>query len=179
MLKKYKRKRSNDMLLKLFLVIKLMETIRFASLHDYEDYARRKLSKPMFQHLKGIERPSDHLTDFYNIKLRLRGMANLKNFKGIGTHVLLKEVASPICVGPLPPISDLKMVSNVNSNHAYMIQNVCKSLGQLCCVPLDKGYTIDESNYVYIQPTKGMDVTKLVIPKCKGIVIECGYEAPN
>ncbi len=49
----------------------------------------------------------------------------------------------------------------------------------MCCVPLDKGYLIDESNFVYIQPTKGMDVTKLVIPKCRGIVIECGYEAPN
>lgn len=24
-----------------------------------------------------------------------------------------------------------------------------------------------------------MDVSKLVIPKCRGIVIECGYEAPN
>jgi hypothetical protein len=24
-----------------------------------------------------------------------------------------------------------------------------------------------------------MDVTKLIIPKCKGIVIECGYEAPD
>jgi hypothetical protein len=119
MRKNYKRKRSNDIvLLKLFLVIKLMETIRFASLHDYEDYARRKLSRPMFEHLRGVERPSDHFTDFFNIKLRLRGMANLKNFKGIGSHVLLKEVESPICVGPLPPISDLKMVSNVNSDHS-------------------------------------------------------------
>jgi hypothetical protein len=55
MRKNYKRKRSNDIvLLKLFLVIKLMETIRFASLHDYEDYARRKLSRPMFEHLRGV-----------------------------------------------------------------------------------------------------------------------------
>lgn len=46
-------------------------------------------------------------------------------------------------------------------------------------MPLDKGYQIDETNFVYIQPTKGMDVSKLVIPKCRGVVIECGYEAPS
>jgi hypothetical protein len=60
-----------------------------------------------------------------------------------------------------------------------MIQSVCQKKGQICCVPLNGGYTINEDNYVYILPTKGMDVTKLQIPKCRGVVIECGYESKS
>ena len=156
-----------------------METIRFASLQDFEDYARRWLDKPTYEHLRGVERPADHQTDFQRIKLKLRGMANLKHFKGLKSHILVKEVNSPICIGPLPPIQDIEMVTGVKVNHSEAVQNVCKKLGQICCVPLDKGYKIDETNFVYIQPTKGMDVKKLKIPKCRGIVIECGFEAPN
>lgn len=106
-----------------------METIRFASLQDFEDYARRWLDKPTFEHLRGVERPADHQTDFHNIKLKLRGMANLKHFKGLKSHVLIKEVSSPICVGPLPPIADVEMVSGVKVNHSEVIQKVCKSQG--------------------------------------------------
>jgi len=86
------------------IIILIMETIRFASLHDFEDYARRRLDRPTFEHLRGAERPADHLSDFYNIKLKLRGMANLKNFKGLNSHILIKQVSSPIGIGPLPPI---------------------------------------------------------------------------
>lgn len=103
-------------------------------------------------------------------------MANMKYYKGLSTHVLVKPTASPIGVGPLPPIENIQMVANHRSDHGAMIQNVCKEMGQLCCVPLDAGYTINPDNYVYIVPTKGMDMTKLKIPKCRGIVIESGYE---
>ena len=88
-------------------------------------------------------------------------MANLKHFKGLKSHILVKEVNSPICIGPLPQIQDIEMVTGVKVNHSEAVQNVCKKLGQICCVPLDKGYKIDETNFVYIQPTKGMDVKKL------------------
>lgn len=37
-----------------------METIRFASLQDFEDYARKWLDKPTFEHLRGVPRPEDH-----------------------------------------------------------------------------------------------------------------------
>lgn len=53
-------------------------------------------------------------------------MANLKFFKGLRTHVLVKETASPICVGPLPPIEDVKLVTDVKANHGEIIQKVCK-----------------------------------------------------
>ncbi len=100
------------------IIILIMETIRFASLLDFEDYARRRLDKPTFEHLRGVERPADHLTDFFNVKLKLRGMANLKHFKGLNSHILVKEVKSPICVGPLPPISDVEIVSGAKVNHS-------------------------------------------------------------
>jgi hypothetical protein len=95
-----------------------METIRFASTFDFEDYARRKLDKPTFDHFHS-KLPDFYLQDFNRIKLRLRGMANLKYFKGIKTHVLLKPTASPIAIGPLH--SD----TNLITRHESMMQDVC------------------------------------------------------
>jgi len=48
-------------------------------------------------------------------------MANLKHFKGLKSHVLVKEVNSPICVGPLPPIQDIEMVTGVKVNHGEVV----------------------------------------------------------
>jgi hypothetical protein len=48
-------------------------------------------------------------------------MANLKHFKGLKSHVLIKEVNSPICVGPLPQISDVEIVSGVKVDHGEVI----------------------------------------------------------
>ena len=48
-------------------------------------------------------------------------MANLKFFKGLKSHVLVKEIKTPICIGPLPPIEDVKLVTNENANHGQMI----------------------------------------------------------
>lgn len=88
-----------------------METIRFATLLDYESFAERRLDPPTYAHLIGQPRPKEHLSDFDNIKLKLRGMMNLKFFKGLKTQVLGKPTQSPICVGPLPPLHDLKIVA--------------------------------------------------------------------
>ena len=46
-------------------------------------------------------------------------------------------------------------------------------------MPLNGGYQIYEDNFVYVKPTKGMDISKLKVPKCRGIVIESGYEPVN
>lgn len=46
-------------------------------------------------------------------------------------------------------------------------------------MPLNGGYKITENDFVYIQPTKDMKVADLEIPKCRGIVIESGYQAKN
>lgn len=103
-----------------------METIRFSSLNDWEAFAQKRIDRPTFEHLLGPTRPEDHQSDFKNIKLKLRGMANLKYFKGLNTHVLVRPTSSPICIGPLPPISDLKMTATHGSDYENMIQNVCK-----------------------------------------------------
>jgi hypothetical protein len=99
-----------------------METIRFSSLYDFENYAKGRLDPPTYAHIKGEPRPEDHFTDFFNIKLKARGMANLKYFKGLKTHVLVKPTESPICVGPLPPLSDIKMVAEHQAAHGEIIQ---------------------------------------------------------
>jgi len=44
------------------------------------------------------------------IKLKLRGMANMKYFKGLNTEVLGKKLSSPICVGPFSNASDLDLL---------------------------------------------------------------------
>jgi hypothetical protein len=38
-------------------------------------------------------------------------MLNVKFYKGLKTHVLVKPTGSPICIGPLPPIEDIKMAT--------------------------------------------------------------------
>ena len=48
-------------------------------------------------------------------------MANLKYFKGLNTNVLLKLTSSPICIGPLPPIEDIKMVAEHGSKYGDTI----------------------------------------------------------
>jgi len=63
---------------------------RMASLHDYEDHARETLARPVFDHLISTRGDTDLPTiakekveDYAHIKLKLRGMLNLKYFEGI------------------------------------------------------------------------------------------------
>ena len=88
-------------------------------------------------------------------------MANLKNFKGVKTHVLLKPVSSPIAIGPMLSLSDVKLMIKANDNAHSIVQDVCKQLDQICCVPLDSGFDIGDDNFVYINPTKDFDVDKV------------------
>ena len=142
--------------------------------------AKEWLDKPTFQHIQGEPRPATHTADFNAIKLRLRGLANLKYFRGIESKVLGRPVASPIGVGPLPQLSDIRMVTNVSDDAGSMTQNVCKDLKQVCCVPLQEGYTIDENDFVYIRPVAGLHVQSLNLPlNARGVVIECGYQTPS
>ena len=98
-----------------------METINFANLDDYENFAKRRLNKNVFEHLRGQERPAEHTTDFHSIKLKLRGMMNMSQYKGLQTHVLGQKTGSPIMIGPLPPIQDVKLVTSPNANHGELI----------------------------------------------------------
>jgi hypothetical protein len=69
---------------------------------DYENYAKKMLSPPMFQFINGatIVQDSD---DFFKIQLKLRGMANLKYFTDpISTQIAGAKVNSPIMFGPFP-----------------------------------------------------------------------------
>ena len=73
---------------------------KFACTLDYERYAKKMLSPPMFSFITG----PDHVTDseeYLSIQLKLRGLANLKYFTDpISTTLLGQKVASPICLGP-------------------------------------------------------------------------------
>jgi hypothetical protein len=37
-----------------------METVRFASTFDFEEFAKKKLDKPTYEHLLGQPRPANH-----------------------------------------------------------------------------------------------------------------------
>ena len=56
---------------------------------------------------------SEKVNDFNKIKLKLRGMLNLKYFEGITTTVLGCKLSSPIGIGPLPPLYDIGLVHRV------------------------------------------------------------------
>ena len=82
--------------------------LKMASLLDFRDYAQHTLAHRVFEALddgagdqvtKGL-----NTTDFVKIKLKQRGMANMKYFKGTQTRVLggRHEVQTPIGLGPLP-----------------------------------------------------------------------------
>ena len=94
---------------------------RMASLHDYEDHARDTLSRPMFDHIKGFRSDIDpspieqeKIQDFAKIKLKLRGMLNLKYFEGIKTTILGQTFNSPICVSQ-PKLCDVGLVHRVKN----------------------------------------------------------------
>jgi isopentenyl diphosphate isomerase/L-lactate dehydrogenase-like FMN-dependent dehydrogenase len=78
---------------------------KLASIPDCEDHVRTYLSKPIYDYLSGYTEDghtkNDNQTDFEFIKLKLRGMINMKNFIGIETSILGHKVASPISIGPM------------------------------------------------------------------------------
>ena len=62
-----------------------------ASLPDFRDYANRTMSQTIFNKLEaaahdGLSKKLNE-EDFFKIKLKLRGMANLKFFKGTETSI--------------------------------------------------------------------------------------------
>lgn len=60
------------------------------------------LSNPMYEFVNGSSEVQDS-DEFFNIKLKLRGMANLKFFTDpLSCSILGHQVSSPIGVGPMP-----------------------------------------------------------------------------
>jgi hypothetical protein len=55
-----------------------MEVTKFASLHDFQQYALKWLDGPTYEYLQGQPRPAHHFTDFNLLRLRLRAMPNMK-----------------------------------------------------------------------------------------------------
>lgn len=76
-----------------------------ASVLDYEDYAKAVLSKPIYDWLNVYNEDGhtkkDNEKDFEHIKLKLRGMANMKYFKGLSTTIMGQKVDSPIGISPI------------------------------------------------------------------------------
>ena len=78
---------------------------KLASILDYEAYT--KMTSPMrtFEYINGHAQDGfskeDNENDFNLIKLKQRGMANLKYFRGIEMTILGHKVASPINMAPI------------------------------------------------------------------------------
>ena len=91
-----------------------MDANRLATTFDYEAFAKEGLDAPTFEHLQGwaTQRDPDTITDYDLIKLKARGMMSLAKFKATPTKILKRAYQSPICVGPLPPLHDVKLVLN-------------------------------------------------------------------
>eukprot|EP00347_Sterkiella_histriomuscorum_P024048 403332483 len=81
--------------------------MKMASLMDYQQYAQDYLPKRLYSQLE--DGAGDQVTkqanqeDFVRIKMKQRGMANMKYFKGPQTTILNgSPVSTPIGLGPLP-----------------------------------------------------------------------------
>ena len=77
-----------------------------ASLPDFRDYAKVTMSERLFTELD--EAAGNQVTkrlneeDFVRIKLKQRGMANMKYFKGPESKILGHKVSTPIGIAALP-----------------------------------------------------------------------------
>jgi len=60
------------------------------------------LAPPMFNYINGLDQIQDS-DQFYNIQMKLRGMANLKYFTDpISCSIMGNKCNSPIMLGPAP-----------------------------------------------------------------------------
>jgi isopentenyl diphosphate isomerase/L-lactate dehydrogenase-like FMN-dependent dehydrogenase len=86
---------------------------KMAAVSDYEEFAKKTLSKPYYENIAGYAEDGiakqDNEKDFELIKLKQRGMANMKYFKGLETTILGQKVQSPIGVAPLSQQMLLKL----------------------------------------------------------------------
>ena len=106
----------------------MMNPERLATTFDYEQYAKESLDIQTFEHLQGesIIRPKENITDYDLIKLKALGLMSMATFKGTATTILNQSVQSPICVGPLPPLHDVKLTLNGSQVSAgAAIKSVC------------------------------------------------------
>ena len=81
--------------------------LKMASALDFQDYARHTMSTKVFEALE--DGAGDQVTkglntvDYVKIKMKQRGMANMKYFKGTQARVLARyEVQSPIALAGMP-----------------------------------------------------------------------------
>jgi hypothetical protein len=73
-----------------------------ANVKDYELFAKKMLSPPMFTFINGEEFSQDS-DDFFAVQLKLRGMANLGKFTDPISHVIGgQKYSSPIAFGAFP-----------------------------------------------------------------------------
>lgn len=82
---------------------------KLASLYDYKQFASLNLPRRVFQSLE--DGAGDQVTkqeneeDFIRIKMKLRGMANMKYFEGSQSTILGHKVSTPISLGGLPQLN--------------------------------------------------------------------------
>ena len=112
---------------------------------DYQNYAKKMLSPPMFNFINGSAQVQDS-DDFFKIQLKLRGMANLKYFTDpISTEILGAKVSSPIMFGSFPHQGMVHKDGELASAVA------AAELNQLFVLSSESTFSIEE----VVQATKG------------------------
>jgi hypothetical protein len=63
-------------------------------------------------------------------------------------------------------------VLNQGTDASSVVRAACHTTGTTMCVPLNSGYEIKEHDFIYVNPGKDFDVSKLNLPKkARGIVV--------
>ena len=112
-----------------------------ASVHDFREYAQRTMSSKAFKELDDgsadqVTRASNE-SDFIKIKMKHRGMANMKFFKGTNTLILGHSVQTPIGLGPIPNQKRFNFDGELASAQA------AKGLGIIYTVDVRSSYPLE------------------------------------
>ena len=76
--------------------------------------------------------------DFLKIKLKIRGMANMKYFKGTATKILGHTVQTPIGLGPIPELKRFHFDGELAAAKA------AKELGIITTLDVRSSYPFEE-----------------------------------
>lgn len=109
----------------------------FANVKDYENFAKKMLSPPMFTHING-EADIQDCEEFNKIQMKLRGLGNLKNFKDpLGTNILGTKFGSPIGFGPFP--------------HQGMVNKQAEKASALAAADMNQVYVLSSASTCSIE----------------------------
>ena len=105
---------------------------------DYEKYAKKMLSPPMFEFINGPPNCRDS-DEYLSIQLKLRGLANLKNFHDpLRANVLGNWLKSPMMVGAFPH------QGMVHKDGEMASAKAAAELGQMFCLSASSTHSMED-----------------------------------